>query len=68
MMHRLALDLAIQIAIWLPILVAIFMVLFARKSTRKQHYLKRVASRYSISPLFGQSRLTLLRQAQKRSM
>ena len=66
-MHRFVLDLAIQIAIWLPILVAIFMVLFVQKSARKEHYLKRVASKYSLSPLFGQSRLTLLREAQKRS-
>ncbi len=61
-------DLAIQVAIWLPILIAIFMVLFVQKSTRKEHYLKRVAGKYSLSPLFGQSRLTLLRQAQKRSL
>ena len=67
-MHRFVFDLAIQIAIWLPILVAIFMLLFVRKSTRKEHYLKRVASKCSISPLFGQSRLTLLRQVQKRSI
>ncbi len=67
-MHRFALDLAVQIALWLPILVAIFIVLFVRKSPRKEHYLKRVASKYSISPLFGQSRLTLLRQVQKRSI
>jgi hypothetical protein len=66
-MHRFVLDLAIQVALWLPILVAIFMVLFVRKSTRKEHYLKRVASKYSLSPLFGQSRLTLLREVQKRS-
>jgi len=67
-MHRFVFDLAIQVAIWLPILVAILLALFAQKSTRKQHYLKRVASKYSISPLFGQSRLTLLRQARKRSL
>jgi hypothetical protein len=66
-MQRFVFDLAIQVAIWLPILVAIFMVLFVRKSARKEHYLKRVASKYSISPLFGQSRLTLLREVQKRS-
>ena len=67
-MHRFALDFAIQIAIWVPILVAIFMVLFVRKSPPKEHYLKRVARKYSVSPLFGQPRQTLLREVQKRSM
>ena len=52
-----------------PALFASFIaVWFVNRNGRKRNYLLRVASKYSVSPLFGQSRLTLLREAQKRSI
>jgi hypothetical protein len=40
-------------------------VWFVNRNGRKRNYLLRVARKYSVSPLFGQSRLTLLRALQK---
>lgn len=53
-MHQLAHDLAIWVAILVPIFAAfvvIFLPLFTQKSARRQHYLKRVAKKYSVPPL-----------------
>jgi hypothetical protein len=45
---------------------AVFIAIWSNyRHGRKRNYLLRVAPKYSISPLFGLSRLTLLRQAQK---
>jgi len=51
-----------------PALFVLFMVVYMNRNGRKRHYLLRSARRYSISPLFGQSRQTLLREAQNRSI
>jgi hypothetical protein len=50
-MERSALVELMQLAFWLPLFVAIFLPIFAYKVTRKEPYLKRVAKKYSISPL-----------------
>ncbi len=49
-----------------PSLFVLFVaVWFVNRNGRKRNYLQRVARKYSVSPLFGQSRLTLLRELQK---
>jgi hypothetical protein len=50
---------AVFIAVW-------FDYWYGRKP--KRNYLLRVAPKYSVSPLFGLSRLTLLREVQKPRM
>jgi hypothetical protein len=49
-----------------PSLFVLFIAIwFMNRHGRKRNYLLRSARKYSISPLFGQARLTLLREAQK---
>ena len=49
-----------------PALFVLFIALwYMNRNDRKPNYLRRVARKYSVSPLFGKSRLTLLREAQK---
>jgi MFS family permease len=48
-------------AVFVPLIAA----WFVSRHGRRRNYLLRVARRYNISPLFGVSRLTLLREAQK---
>jgi len=36
---------------WLPFYVAIFLAIFAHRHPPRENYLKRVARKYSISPL-----------------
>ena len=50
-MDRFVIYLAILVGSWVPIFVAIFVPIFAHRSMRKEHYLKRVARKYSIPPL-----------------
>lgn len=54
---------AVLVCVFMPMFIAIWSVY---RSGRKRNYLQRVAPKYSLSPLFGESRLTLLRDAQKR--
>jgi hypothetical protein len=49
-----------------PALFVILMGLWLTRNGRRRHYLLRSAKKYSISPIFGQSRQSLLREAQNR--
>jgi hypothetical protein len=56
-------------AVFVGVFVSFFVLFiagwFVNRNGKKRNYLLRVARKYSVSPLFGQSRLTLLRELRK---
>jgi ATP/ADP translocase len=56
---------AVFVGVFVSFFALFIAVWFVNRNGRKRNYLVRVARKYSVSPLFGQSRLTLLRAQQK---
>ncbi len=57
--------LAVFLIVFAPFFASFIAIWFVNRRRRERTYLSRVARKYSISPLFGHSRMTLLREAQK---
>jgi hypothetical protein len=58
-------EAALFVGVFVPFFAAFIVIWFGFRHGTKRNYLLRSARKYSVSPLFGQSRLTLLREAQK---
>jgi ATP/ADP translocase len=56
---------AVFVGVFISFFGLFIAVWFVNRNGGKPNYLLRVARKYSVSPLFGQSRLTLLRALQK---
>ena len=56
---------AVFVGVFVSFFASFIAVWFVYRHGRKRNYLLRSARKYSVSPLFGQSRLTLLRELQK---
>jgi hypothetical protein len=56
---------AVFVGVFVSFFTVFIAVWFEHRNGRKRNYLLRVARKYSVSPLFGQSRLTLLGALQK---
>ena len=56
---------AVFVGVFVSFFALFIAVWFVDRNGRKPNYLLRVARKYSVSPLFGHSRLTLLRALQK---